>query len=349
MPAASMLVRKKIIEFTVIVLCKLIERMPHIFAKKIRKQKRRKQVNAYIVMQGKTYDQEKEAGIIWSQRLDQAGHLQHSWERMLEVKQDDLIFHYVSGEIVALSSATANGRESPLSVGLPNHPNGHHPGYLVPLDYHELEMPLSIAEHIETLAPFLPVKYSAFQANGQGNQGYLYPCNDELAIQLLEWISQANLYMPDEEQLSLSMDSIEINNENPLVPLLTKAESELKTKMRLGQKQFRKEIEAIWHHACPICGISLEDSIQASYAKPWKDSLHEERLDPYNGILLCCNHHSLYEKGFISFNAKGHILICEEMAETDYDPFLLNPDITIPTLAEHKPYFNWHKKHVFKG
>ena len=84
-------------------------------------------------------------------------------------------------------------------------------------------------------------------------------------------------------------------------------------------------------------------------AKPWKDSSNEERLDPYNGILLCCNHDSLYNKGYISFNAKGNILISEKIEEKDYDKFLLNADIKIPTEIEHKPYFNWHKKYIFKG
>ena len=95
--------------------------------------------------------------------------------------------------------------------------------------------------------------------------------------------------------------------------------------------------------------LVYEILLRASRAKPWKDSSNEERLDPYNGILLCCNHDSLYNKGYISFNAKGNILISEKIEEKDYDKFLLNADIKIPTEDEHKPYFNWHKKHIFKG
>lgn len=302
-------------------------------------------MNSYIVMQGKTYNQEKEAGILLSRKRDQAGHLQHSWERMREVRTGDMIFHYVNGSIVAVSSATGNWMESNLPVGLQN----NHEGYLVKLDYHELEVPLSIADHLDVITPLLPVKYSAFQANGQGNQGFLYPCNDELTIQLLELISEAIIFMPDDEQLSLSMDSIEINKRNPLVQLIARIESEIKTKIRVDQNKFREAIETIWNGTCPICGISLRDSLRASYAKPWKDISIEERLDPYNGILLCCNHHSLYDKGYISFDGKGNILISEEIAEKDYDKFLLNADIKIQTADENKPYFNWHKKHILKG
>ena len=302
----------------------------------------------FIVMQGRTYNEEKEAGIIWTTQIDQAGNRQHSWERMREVRQGDKVFHYVNGYMVAVSSATADCIESENPIEQHNN-NLNQMGYLVTLNYYELEVPLRIADHFDVIEPLLPIKYSAFQANGLGNQGYLYPCNDELTIQLLELIGEANIYVPDEEQLRLSMDSIEMNNHNPLVPLITSTESEVKTKIRVGQSKFREKLEPIWQNACPICGISLRDTLCASRAKLWKDSSNEERLDPYNGILLCCNHDSLYNKGYISFDAKGNILISEKIEEKDYDKFVLNTDIKIPTEIEHKPYFKWHKKHIFKG
>ena len=133
-----------------------------------------------------------------------------------------------------------------------------------------------------------------------------------------------------------------------LVVLITSTESEIKAKIRVRESKFREKLEPIWNHACPICGISLRDLLRASRAKPWKDSSNEERLDSYNGILLCANHDSLYNKGYVSFNAKGNIFISEKIDEKDYDKFLLNVDVKIPIEVEHKPYFNWHKKYIFK-
>ena len=66
----------------------------------------------FIVMQGRTYNEENEAGIIWTTQIDQAGNRQHSWERMREVRQGDKVFHYVNGYMVAVSSATADCIES---------------------------------------------------------------------------------------------------------------------------------------------------------------------------------------------------------------------------------------------
>lgn len=131
----------------------------------------------FIVMQGRTYNEEKEAGIIWSNQNDQAGNRQHSWERMREVRKGDKVFHYVNGYIVAVSSATADCIKSEKPEWLQNVSNWNQEGYMVTLDYYELEVPLRITDYIDLIEPLLPIKYSAFQANGQGNQGYLYPIN----------------------------------------------------------------------------------------------------------------------------------------------------------------------------
>lgn len=306
-------------------------------------------MNNFIVMQGRTYKEEKEIGIIWSPRVDKGGHTPHSWERMKDVKEGDMVFHYVNGFIVAVSIATAKCIESEKPTNLQNKTDWNQEGYMVRLNYHELEVPLRISEHFKVIRPLLPLKYSAFQDNGQGNQGYLYPCNDELTIQLLEFIGLTNLISPSKEQLSFSMDSIEINDDNPLVPIITKTESEAKAKIRIGQNKFREKLEPIWNNSCPVCGINLRDILRASHAKPWKDSTNEERLDPFNGILLCCNHDSLYDKGYISFDSHGNILISEEISEDDYIKYGLSSNIKITTTNKHKPYFKWHIKNKFRG
>jgi hypothetical protein len=300
-------------------------------------------------MQGKTYSQEKEAGILFSRKIDQGGHLQHSWERMREVKTGDIILHYVNGRIVAVSSAASDCTEHEMAAGLPQDENSNPDAYIVKLEYHELNVSLPIADHLDVIAPLLPVKYSAFQANGLGNQGYMYPCNDELAIQLLELIGEANFFLTEDEQLSLAIDSVERNNEDPLVPLTMSAESKIKTKLRVGKNKFCAEVENVWNHVCPICGISLKDALRACYAKPWKDSSNEERLNPFNGLLLCCNHYALYHNGYISFDQHGKILISKALDEKENEKFLLDTDISIPIADEHKPFLKWHKKYRFKA
>ncbi|MFP3339411.1 hypothetical protein R0J91_15650, partial [Micrococcus sp. SIMBA_131] len=70
-----------------------------------------RKMNSFIVMQGDTYVEEKEAGVIWSPKEDRGGQEPHSWKRLKEVKKGDPIFHYVKGEIVAVSLAKSDCKE----------------------------------------------------------------------------------------------------------------------------------------------------------------------------------------------------------------------------------------------
>jgi hypothetical protein len=43
--------------------------------------------------------------------------------------------------------------------------------------------------------------------------------------------------------------------------------------------------------------------------KPWRDSTNEERLDGENGLLLTPTIDHLFDKGFISFENKGDLIV----------------------------------------
>ena len=67
-------------------------------------------MQSFVVMQGQTYQEEKELGIIWSLQQDSGGKERHSWLRMTEVNEGDRIFHYVKGNIVAISVAKTDAK-----------------------------------------------------------------------------------------------------------------------------------------------------------------------------------------------------------------------------------------------
>jgi putative restriction endonuclease len=304
-------------------------------------------MNSYIVMQGHTYKEEKDLGIIWSPKLDQGGNVPHSWLRMTEVEAGDRVFHYVKGNVMAISVATTGCLEASKPSTMQNHEQWNDSGYLVKLQYHELEEPLSVRAGFDEISPFLPLKYSPFQIDSNGNQGYLYPCNEELAIKLLELISDSNIYQVEEEQLELSIGVVRRKERNTIVPLIAETEAEAKTKIRLGQQKFRRGLMPLWDHKCVLCGIELAALLRASHSKPWKDSTNAERIDPNNGVLLCCNHDALYDKGFITFDGQGRLHISSSILEVDYIQYGLIPRTKIVRSEGNKPYFKWHKKNIF--
>ncbi|WJE53610.1 HNH endonuclease [Bacillus cereus] len=305
-------------------------------------------MNHYIVMQGHTYQEEKEAGIIWSPQKDKSGNTPHSWLRMMELKKGDRVFHYVKGNIVAISVAVADCQEAAKPSSMQYYDQWEDQGYLVQLQYHELEVPLNIRAHFNELMPLLPIKYSAFQQDGNGNHGYLYPCNEELSIKLLELISDRNIYQIDEEQLELAIGTVIRTERNTFVPMIAETEAEAKMKIRIGQQKFKRDLLPLWDQKCALCGIELPALLRASHSKPWKDSASEERLDPYNGVLLCCNHDALYDKGYITFDGQGRIHISKRVPEMDYVKYNIHPKMKIAHYENNRPYFKWHKKNIFE-
>jgi len=91
----------------------------------------------------------------------------------------------------------------------------------------------------------------------------------------------------------------------------------------------------------------MEALLKVSYAKPWKDSVDNERVDPYNGLVLCYNHDALYRNGYITVQSNGNLRISRKIAEEDYSLYNLPARLKIPVYPENEPYLKWHKRNVF--
>ncbi|WP_347549904.1 HNH endonuclease signature motif containing protein [Pseudalkalibacillus hwajinpoensis] len=304
-------------------------------------------MNSFIVMQGDTYQIEKDLGMIWSPKQDKGGNEPHSWKRITEVNEGDQFFHYVKGNIVAVSIASEGCKEACKPSNLESS-NERIEGYLVNLEYHDLEVPVNVRDKFKEIFPLLPIKYAPFQKDANGNPGYLYPCNEELAIKLLELISELNIYQVNDEQLELTIDEVRRTERNTLIPVITETESEAKTKMRWGEQKFRKDLIPLWKGKCALCAINLSEVLKASHSKPWKDSTNIERVDPYNGLLLCSNHDALYNEGLIAFDGQGRLHISSVIRNEDYVMYGLAPRAKLQIYFENKVYFKWHKKYIFR-
>lgn len=300
-------------------------------------------MNFYIVMQGRTFEEEKKVGVICSEIFNKKGEIPHFWGRMQDVHKGDVIFHYVKGEIVAISRAISNCYEAPIPY------RSDIQGFTVNTNYIDLENPIHVKENFDEIQPLLPIKYSAFQENADGNQGYLYPCNDMLAIKLLELTSDFNIYLDIEEQLEFAISSILVKERNELATLISTAIHETQVKLRRSQQKFEQALVEKWQHQCAVCKLDVPELLVATLAKPWKDCTSDERVNPMNGILLCANHSSLFEKGLISFDGTGKIHISPNLQEQHYNQLSLSSKLKVYREEQHKPFYKWHKKHIFKS
>ncbi|WP_251029146.1 MULTISPECIES: HNH endonuclease [unclassified Bacillus (in: firmicutes)] len=129
--------------------------------------------------------------------------------------------------------------------------------------------------------------------------------------------------------------------------IITETEKEQVIMSRIGQSTFKKALLAI-EKKCRLCGLSDERFLVASHIKPWSQSNNQERLDVNNGLLLCPNHDTLFDKGYISFQEDGMILISASLDEATKVFLYINETMRLERNEVQKNYIKWHKENVFK-
>lgn len=120
-------------------------------------------------------------------------------------------------------------------------------------------------------------------------------------------------------------------------------------KSRIGQGRFRKALIEYWR-GCAVTGCEETSILRASHIKPWRESTNEERLNPYNGLLLLPNLDALFDRGWISFTDEGIMLISSHITRTDMGILGLETELKIDRLAQpHFKFLDFHRNHVFKA
>jgi len=118
---------------------------------------------------------------------------------------------------------------------------------------------------------------------------------------------------------------------------------------RVGQGDFRTALIGIWGGACPVAGVDELRILRASHIKPWRASTNRERLDPYNGLLLCANIDALFDRGLISFTDEGVLLISPDVSAENRERLGLGGEVRIAGLKPaHAPYLQHHREQVFQ-
>ena len=129
--------------------------------------------------------------------------------------------------------------------------------------------------------------------------------------------------------------------------IISKTEKEQLISARIGQGNYRDKLINLWKK-CAVSKCEMTELLIASHIKPWKESTNKERLDRYNGLLLLPNYDKLFDKGLISFEANGKIIISRLIKEEEYKVLGISPNDELFTVYdENKPYLEEHRRIVF--
>ena len=115
---------------------------------------------------------------------------------------------------------------------------------------------------------------------------------------------------------------------------------------RIGQGQYRRDLIDYWG-GCAVTGCSDPRFLVASHIKPWKDSVNDERLDRFNGLLLLPNLDKVFDLGYVSFKESGVILISKQL--DNYPALGIIDNMSVLLSAEHQGYMAYHRECKFKS
>ncbi len=129
-------------------------------------------------------------------------------------------------------------------------------------------------------------------------------------------------------------------------PTISETEKEQLAKARIGQGAFRDNLIAKWKRCC-MSGCEITSILRASHIKPWHVSNNQERLDVYNGLLLSPNMDALFDKGYVSFENDGTLLISHNIKREDLIMLGWKLDLNVKFEAQHAKYLQYHRSAIF--
>lgn len=115
---------------------------------------------------------------------------------------------------------------------------------------------------------------------------------------------------------------------------------------RIGQGKYRQQLINHWR-GCAVTGYKDIRFLIASHIKPWRESNNQEKLDPYNGLLLLPNLDKVFDLGYISFKEQGGVIVSSELQ--DMNALGIDKKMSLKVKDNHRAYLEYHRDFIFKG
>jgi len=117
---------------------------------------------------------------------------------------------------------------------------------------------------------------------------------------------------------------------------------------RVGQGQFRKQVAQRWERSCAVNGCAQQEVLRASHVKPWWASTNQERLDPANGIFLTANLDALFDRGLLTFDDDGKMLVSKSVPSVDRSLLGVPRRLRRSPRTDERLFLKYHRDQVFR-
>lgn len=312
------------------------------------------------VNQNRTYRHEVPGGYLWSPKRKSNGQANPFYEFMREVAPGDVVFSFADVAIKAIGIAASYAYESPK----PDEFGGvgaywEHVGWRVDVGFHELIHAIRPVDYMDRLAPLLPGRYAPLQPSGRGLQSvYLAELPERFALELADLIGHEArviirgnhvaeaLVVPGIGRVQWEEHQLAAITRDEAVPETTR---QAIVQARRGQGLFKQRVMQI-ERRCRLTGVDRVEHLRASHCKPWRDASNVERLDGENGLLLTPDADHLFDRGFLSFEDSGRVLVspvahAPSLRAMGLDPASLS---SVGSFSEgQRAFLSYHRDNVF--
>jgi len=310
-----------------------------------------------------TFRHEFEGRYIWSPKHKRDGSRNRFYDFLREVTPGDLIFSYASG-VQGTGFATSYCYTCPRPTEF-----GHVGdawdvvGWRVDVDFRPVSRVVHPKDHLSVLRPLLAnEQYSPLRLTGDGLQHvYLTSIRQELAQVLLGLagveshqiaaLSQLREAEPSlvERELVGQQEWEDIEQRRVLQADIPQTTRKALVSARVGQGLFKERVSRL-ERACRITFVDNPAHLVASHIKPWRESTNEERLHEANGLMLTPTADHLFDRGFISFEENGALLISPVVDVTSLrrmgvDPS--NPPRRVSFNTDQRHFLTHHRREIF--
>lgn len=292
---------------------------------------------------------------LWSPRREANGARSQFYENMRLAEPGDVVFSFSNGIIGHIGvvqdfAVPANKPDSFGNVG----EYWDREGWLLSMVWQALPTPLRPKDHIGSLAPLLPHKYSPIHpVSGNGNQkaylaevgksafDYLMATTNINTLPPLNYSSSGDLPLThiDDKLESTINDDLSLDSTTKEQLILA----------RKGQGLFRSRVFE-FEKSCKLTNVLNPRLLVASHIKPWRLCRSvDERLDGANGLLLTPHVDRLFDRGLISFGDDGQVIVSSRLDQRDLRALGLDNVCAKGCTQFHPkqtPYLEFHRTHV---
>ncbi|CAG9186724.1 HNH endonuclease [Cupriavidus pampae] len=297
----------------------------------------------YWVNVGKTIKEVLKGSFLWAPKESRTKsgkprRLEH-WDNVATVRSGDIIFCCHDQVISHIAQATHNAysKERPATRSFSE---WEKTGNRVDVELHKLETPI---HRDDIAAGFVSLydqqcKPSIFTRDATITQIYMSMLPKEAGVYLLELADLMKQFEAD------FVDRVVAKRK------LSKTTKETIVRARIGQGPFRADLLRRWNRKCSLTGLSNTDLLIASHIHAWTLSDNDQRIDPDNGLLLAPHIDRLFDRGLISFDDDGQLLISPTLKQGDCELLALDKYTKLRHItAENRRYMALHRdRHGFE-